>query len=151
MASPREFAAAIQPSGGLYAMSPDVGRALAERRGEVVVLREVTAAEQRSAAQLRYWFGAVVPTVRACWFKERGRDYLPLQVHAVLMTEFGDEPDASMVDTPLGPTYQRYPSSRFKSKGEFSRITERVREWVARRYPGVTIPSPDEWNGEDAA
>jgi hypothetical protein len=149
MAEARTFAAVWGPSPRALYLQGAPPREFGA--GEVVVLREVTADEQRSAAQLRYWFGAVVPTVRACWLKERGRDYLPLQVHAVLMTEFGDEPDASMVDTPLGPTYQRYPSSRFKSKGEFARITDRVREWVARRYPGVTIPSPDEWNGEDAA
>lgn len=151
MATPREFAVAIAPTGCLRPLSQDVREVLGARKGEVVVLREVTADEQRSTAQLRYWFGVVIPTVRACWLKERGRDYLPLQVHAVLMTEFGDEPDASMVDTPLGSTYQRYPSSRFKSKGEFARITDRVREWVARRYPGVNIPNPDEWNGTEAA
>ncbi len=149
----REFRVVARPSmthnGWLFRPLDSPPRGF--RDGEVVIFREITPDEIRSNAQLRYWFGAVVKTVRACWLEERGRDYLPLQVHAVLMTEFSDEPDASMVDTPLGPTYNQYPSSRFKSKGEFARITDRVREWVARRYSGVNIPSPAEWNGEDAA
>jgi hypothetical protein len=121
--------------------------------GEEVLLREVTADELRSERQLAYWFVAVVPTVMACWFRERGVKYTKLQVHGILMAHFGVEDGAQpvLVDTPLGPTYSNYPSSRFKSRKQFAQITEGVREWVANRYPGVRIPTPDEWNGEEAA
>jgi hypothetical protein len=121
--------------------------------GEEVLLREVTADEIRSDRQLAYWFVAVVPTVMACWFKERGVKYTKLQVHGILMAHFGveDGEQPVLVDTPLGPTYSNYPSSRFKSRKQFAQITEGVREWVANRYPGVRIPTPDEWNGEEAA
>lgn len=121
--------------------------------GEEVLLREVTADEIRSERQLAYWFAVVVKAVTACWLKECGIAFTKLQVHAMLMAHFGVEAgeQPTLVNTPLGLTYSHYPSSRFKSRKQFAQITEDVRDWVEKRYPGVRIPTPDEWNGEEAA
>lgn len=117
--------------------------------GSRPMLREVTESELRSERQLRYWFGVVIEKVRALWRRERGHEYLPLQVHSVLMAEFSDIPAIESVNTPLGPSYATYPSSKFKSRAEFAAITDRVRQWVADTYKDERgnperIPAPNE-------
>jgi hypothetical protein len=111
--------------------------------GEEVLLREVTADELRSERQLKYWFGAVVKAIQACWLEERGKRYSKEEVHAALMTAFG----GGLVQTPLGPSY---PTSKLKTKRAFAEITDEARSYAWETYD-CRIPTPDEWNGEDAA
>jgi hypothetical protein len=118
--------------------------------GEEVLLREVTQDEMRTERQLKYWFAAVVPPIIAAWRVEKGREYTKLQVHAALMAAFTERFEWDEIETPLGTIPQEYPSSRFKSRAEFARITDDVRTWARGRYK-IHIPTPDEWNGEDAA
>lgn len=149
MESPRDFQVTVLPNGDLRPS----GRNYSARRGEILTVRELTPEDIRSARQLRYWFGAVIPVFRSVWKQPkdertkagrhgRGTDYGKMGTHAALMRAFGES-----IDTPFGPAY---PSSRFKTKREFSRIVDEARQFSLDEF-GIPIPTPEEWNGEEAA
>jgi len=138
----RQFQCAITETGDLRALNTLKRADLAARRGEVVTLREMTAAERRTDRQLRYWFGAIVPVFVEQWERERGKRYSKEEVHAALMVAFGGGP----IETPLG---MAYPSSGFKSKREFARITNEVREYVWHKYQ-VNVLSGEDWSRDHA-
>lgn len=135
----RPFECVVVAGGDLRPTDPGRARALGERQGEVLVVREMTPAQIRSERQSRYWFVAIVRTVRDIWIR---RGLIPTltpkeAVHDALMTCFG----GGLVPTPLGPART---SSTTKTVKEFLAITEEVRGWVRHEY-GVPIPSGEDW------
>ena len=127
----------VTETGELRPTHPGRAADFLARAGEAVVVREMTAADLRTERQSRYWFGAIVATVRALWEKELGALIPKEAVHDKLVTIFG----GGLVDTPEGPART---SSALKTKREFSRMVEEVRDYVWHRY-GVPIPSGEDW------
>jgi hypothetical protein len=139
----RPFECVVLETGELQPTQPARARALGARRGEVVTVREMTVAELRSERQQRYWFVAIVGTVRDIWQRERGYLIPKEAVHNALVTIFG----GGLVETPLG---QARTSSATKSKRKFNEMVEGVRDYVWHTY-GVPIPSGEEWMREHCA
>jgi hypothetical protein len=121
-------------------LHPDRARAFAEREARRVLLREVDAGEIRRDRANRYWWVAIVDTVRDIWQRERGYLIPKEAVHGALVTVFG----GGLVDTPLGPARTR---SSTKTVREFNEMVEAAREYVWHEY-GVPIPSGEEWERE---
>lgn len=136
----RPFECVATQDGSLRPTDPGRARALGERQGEVLVVREMTAAELRRDRQNRYWHVAVVGTIRSIWI---AKGLIPSltpapAVHAALVTAFG----GGLIETPLGPART---SSAMKTVREFNRMTEEARAYAWDTYQ-VRIPSGEEWS-----
>jgi len=133
----RPFECIVTAAGELRPTHPDRARALAAQEGERVTVRLLDAGELRRDRQHRYWWGAIVATVRGCWERELDALIPKEAVHDKLLTIFG----GGLVDTPEGPART---SSRTKTVREFAEMTNEVRDYVWHRY-GVPIPSGEDW------
>lgn len=142
----RDFEVTVLPNGDLRPS----GRSYRARQGEVLTVRELTASEIRTARQLRYWFGAVVKAIRSVWAhpptplnpEGRGIDYGKDGTHYGLLKAFADE-----IETPFGSAH---PFSRSMTKAQFSRLVDAVRLYADEDCK-IHVPTPEEWNGEDAS
>jgi len=140
----RPFECVVTAAGELRPMHPDRARGLSTREGERVTVRLLDAGELRRERQNRYWWSAIVATVRGCW--ERELDALIPQeaVHDKLLTIFG----GGLVETPEGPART---SSRTKTVREHAAMCDEVRDYVWHKW-GIPILSGEEWlreHGDD--
>lgn len=141
MTEPRElgrpFECVVTAAGELRPAHPDRARGLSAREGERVMVRVLDSGELRRERQNRYWFGAIVATVRRCWERELDALIPKEAVHDKLVTIFG----GGLVDTPEGPART---SSRTKTVRGFSVMCDEVRDYVWHKY-GEPIPSGEDW------
>jgi hypothetical protein len=133
----RPFECIVTVAGELRPVTPDRARALSTREGERVTVRVLDSGELRRERQNRYWWGAIVETVRGCWERELDALIPKEAVHDKLLTIFG----GGLVDTPEGPART---SSRTKTVREFAEMTNEVRDYVWHKY-GQPIPSGEDW------
>ena len=133
----RPFECLVTAAGELRPVHPDRARALSAQEGERVTVRLLDAGELRRERQNRYWWVAIVGTVRGCWERELDALIPKEAVHDKLVTIFG----GGLVDTPEGPART---SSRTKTVREFAAMTNDVRGYVWHAY-GVPIPSGEDW------
>ncbi len=124
-------------AGELRPLHPARARGLSERQGEHVAVRILDQGDLRRDRQNRYWWGAIVDTVRDLWEREIQALIPKEAVHDKLVTIFG----GGLVDTPEGPART---SSRTKTVREFAVMVDEVRTYVWHRY-GVPIPTGEEW------
>jgi len=145
----RPFECIVTPAGELRPVHPDRARALSTQEGQRVTVRLLDAEDIRRDRANRYWWVAIVGTVKGLWERQleekrraAGLDGLPIlipkeAVHDKLVTIFG----GGLVDTPEGPART---SSRTKTVREFAEMTNEVRDYVWHAY-GVPIPSGEDW------
>jgi len=123
--------------GELRPVHPDRARALSTQEGQRITVRVLDAEDIRRDRQNRYWWVAIVGTVKVLWEREIDALIPKEAVHDKLITIFG----GGLVDTPEGPART---SSRTKTVREFAAMTNEVRDYVWHRY-GVPIPSGEDW------
>jgi hypothetical protein len=136
----RPFGCIVTAAGELRPVHPDRARGLSTQEGQQVTVRILDAGELRRDRQSRYWWAAIVGTVKVCWEREIDALIPKEAVHDKLVTIFG----GGLVETPEGPART---SSRTKTVREFAEMTNDAREYVWHTY-GVPIPSGEEWERE---
>jgi len=134
------FEAIVTATGDLQPVDLARARLFLARAGQRLTLKEMDSGELRRDRQSRYWFKAVVGTVKQLWEKQCGHLIPKEAVHDRLVTIFG----GGLVETPLGLART---SSSMKTVREFAQMTSDVIEYVWHEY-GVQIPSSDEWRDE---
>jgi len=138
----RPFECLVTAAGELRPIHQDRARYLAEQEGSSVTVRILDAEDIRRDRANRYWWVAIVGTVKGLWEHELDALIPKEAVHDKLVTIFG----GGLVDTPEGPART---SSRTKTMREFATMTNEVRDYVWHRY-GVPIPSGEDWEREHA-
>jgi len=133
----RPFECLVTAAGELRPMHPDRARALSTQEGQRVIVRLLDADDIRRDRANRYWWVAIVGTVKGLWERELDALIPKEAVHDRLVTIFG----GGLVDTPEGPART---SSRTKTVREFAAMTNEVRDYVWHRF-GVPIPSGEDW------
>ena len=133
----RPFECIVTAAGELRPVHPDRARALSTQEGQRITVRVLDAEDIRRDRQNRYWWVAIVGTVKVLWEREIDALIPKEAVHDKLITIFG----GGLVDTPEGPART---SSRTKTVREFAAMTNEVRDYVWHRY-GVPIPSGEDW------
>jgi hypothetical protein len=133
----RPFECIVTAAGELRPVHPDRARALSTQEGQRVTVRLLDADDIRRDRANRYWWVAIVGTVKGLWEHELDALIPKEAVHDKLVTIFG----GGLVDTPEGPART---SSRTKTVREFAAMTNEVRDYVWHRW-GVPIPSGEDW------
>jgi hypothetical protein len=133
----RPFECIVTAAGELRPVHPDRARALSTQEGQRVMVRLLDAEDVRRDRANRYWWVAIVGTVKTLWEREIDALIPKEAVHDKLVTIFG----GGLVETPEGPART---SSRTKTVREFAEMTNDAREYVWHTY-GVPIPSGEDW------
>lgn len=134
----REFAAEVRDGKAIIFARDAFDREIARREGRRVWLRILDERQVRTDQQNRYWWVAIVATIRDLWWKRSGAA-LPLPkeaVHAALVQSL-----CGLVDTPLGAVRVQ---SKTLTTAEFTDLIEGARAYALETF-GVNIPTPAEW------